>query len=82
MKYIEDNIIGLRLYHKDYKLDDPLGKYTVEYGPDGSTLGLWYLERIGQPLKHSSYDLDTINYNIEKGSWIPMEKEIETYSIF
>ena len=82
MKYTEDNIIGLKLRHKGHKNDDIMAQYTVGYGPDGSTLGLWYQNsKTPGDVKHSGYDVDTINQNIDSGSWIVRE-EVESYQIF
>jgi hypothetical protein len=82
MKYTEKDVIGLKLRHKGYADDDIMSKYTVGYGKNGSELGLWYhISKTPGDVRHTDYSIDSINQNIESGSWI-VDEQTENYPIF
>lgn len=81
----EENLIGLKVRHKDYKIGDLMGQYTIGYNLDGSTLGLWFQMNSSRDckLQFSSYSLSDITRNIDNGSWIPIISEvINDYQIY
>ena len=81
--YTEQQLIGFKVRHKDYVIGDSKGVYKIGYSVDGKILGVWYISGDNPTLYFVDYSVDSINRNIESGTWIPIESEIITnYSIF